>query len=65
MYDMQIASYDANFCFFMDNSQFTLLFNIQSHYQCVFFFKFENMKDFTIYDLILRFTIPSASHNFT
>ena len=65
MYDMQITSYNANLCFYLFifflwiNSQFTWLFNIQSHYQCVFYFKFENMYDLMIYDLILWFTIWS------
>ena len=51
---MQITSYDANlrffFFFFWKNLQFTWLFNIQSHYQCVFSL---NLKIYRI----LRFTI--------
>ena len=50
MYDMQIASYDANLSFFMDK---ITIYVIIQHVRF-----YDSRSDPTIHDLILRFTTP-------
>ena len=43
MYDMQVASYDANLCFFMDKIIIYVIIQHTKSYNMFFWFKSENM----------------------